>query len=89
MKSRTIAHRIIEGEAFIVDTPTGLLHHLNPTGAAIWGWIDGRRSEEEISEMLCQSYEVDKATALADIRELLKELMEKNIILEAAHESRV
>lgn len=82
-KSPKVAHRVIEGEGFIVDSRTGTLHHLNPIAAEIWGWIDGRRSEEDLAELLRGRYEVDRETADADVRGLLGELAAKGAVTEA------
>lgn len=84
-KSPLIAHRTIQGEGFIVDSRNGGLHHLNATAADIWGWIDGSRDEEQLVGLLCERYEIGRPQAEADVRQLLAELAEQDLIMEAAH----
>ncbi len=80
VKSRFIAHRIIEGEGFVVDSRTQVLHHLNPVAAALWGWLDGRRTAEDLAARLCEEYDVDRERAARDVSAFLEELAAKDII---------
>ncbi len=80
VKNRFIAHRIIEGEGFVVDSRTQVLHHLNPVAAALWGWLDGRRTAEDLAALLCEEYDVDRETAARDVADFLRELAAKDVL---------
>jgi hypothetical protein len=56
------------------------VYSLNETGAFIWDLIDGKRNVNEISIAVQTEFEVDKDTALKDVRELLNELKKFLII---------
>lgn len=47
---------------------------LNETAARLWQWInEGNFTPEELAGQLCDEYETDHSTALADIRRQLAE----------------
>lgn len=43
------------------------VYTLNETGAFIWEQIDGKRTIEEIIEILVKEYEIDNKTAMEDV----------------------
>ncbi|MBO5743716.1 MAG: PqqD family protein [Clostridia bacterium] len=54
---------------------------LNETAAFLWNCLSEGASEEELCEKLLSEYEgVTKEDALADIKEIVKILEEKNIL---------
>jgi methyltransferase-like protein len=54
---------------------------LNETGAFIWEKIDGKRTVEEVIELVVKEYEIDKETAINDVLEFAGN-MNKYIIIE-------
>ena len=81
-KNNKIAHRIIRGEAFLLDTSAQTLHCLNPAGARIWELIDGRRGEKQIAGIIFDEFETDAASVSADVGNFLAELSAKGLISE-------
>ena len=45
---------------------------LNETGAFIWEQIDGKRTVEEVIELIINEYEIDIETALNDVLEFVE-----------------
>lgn len=80
IKNPILAWREIAGETVIISPEESIMHQLNATGSYIWNQIDGRRSAEEIAELLAGEYDVSLETALADIRELLEQLAAKKLV---------
>ncbi len=78
--SSRMSFRIIEGEGFIVDSSTQMLHHLNCVGARIWELLDGKSGVDSFASRLCAEFEVDRETALRDIASFLNVLAEKGLI---------
>ncbi|MBF0217737.1 MAG: PqqD family protein [Candidatus Omnitrophica bacterium] len=79
-KNEEVPSRIIEGEAVLVNIPNGEVIHLNPSGAFIWGLIDGDRPAGRIAEQLSERYGICRQTAENDVLELLAGLLEKGVI---------
>jgi hypothetical protein len=75
-----IASRIIEGQAFIVNTKTSTLHELDETGTFIWKLIEKGRTLENIVLELSSFYEVTEARAMKDAKDFLDELSAKGLI---------
>lgn len=47
---------------------------LNPMAARIWSLLDHSMSSDEIVAAICDEFDVDQATATADVSELLESL---------------
>ena len=59
---------------------TKVLRGLNPVGSRVWELIDGRRSVEEIIEVIVQEFEVVPAEAGEDVRRFVQELLDKGLV---------
>ena len=53
---------------------------LSETAGVVWRGIDDRRSAGELARLLCAEYDVDYATALEDVSELLAGLARAGIV---------
>lgn len=79
-KAPTTAWRIIEGEAVILSMETKVLRGLNPVGSRIWELIDGRRSVEEIAQLIIQEFDVQPEEAAKDVRSFVDELLGRGLV---------
>ena len=77
--------REIAGQAVVIATGAaskefrGMIK-LNSTGKLIWqGLMDGL-SEEEISQKIVDTYEVDKDRAKADVKQMLNKMKEHGFL---------
>ncbi len=77
------AWREVEGEVVIISPEDSVLHELNATASFIWKRATGQPSVEEIALQLAEEFEVEEAVALADARELVQQLMEKQLMVTA------
>ncbi|MBN1587339.1 MAG: PqqD family protein [Candidatus Omnitrophica bacterium] len=53
---------------------------LNESASAVWALIDGKRSVEEIIEILLEDYEVSRDELCQDVQDLLMDLCAKNVL---------
>ena len=83
--ARVVANRrnvscTVEGEVIILHLDEGVYYGLNQVGARIWELVQQPRTESEVVETLVEEFEVDRARCSADVRELLTELGERNLV---------
>jgi hypothetical protein len=54
---------------------------LSPTAVFIWQQINGTATVSDISHAVSEEYDVDTETAHSDVRELLDELVEHDLVV--------
>ena len=82
---KELIKRDIAGEVFLVPVGKSMydsngLFILTELGAFIWDLLPNAESEDAIVSAVLAEYEVDEATARADIREFLKKLEDLGIL---------
>ncbi|MBI5486676.1 MAG: PqqD family protein [Deltaproteobacteria bacterium] len=75
-----VAFRVIDGQAVIVVPATQSMHTLNDVGTFIWERCEGRTVDEVVA-LLVEEFEVDDATARADLDAFARELGEKRMLV--------
>lgn len=80
IKKSSIAWRIVEGQAFIINTKTSVLHELDETGTFIWKLAAKNRDVEYIASELSSHYDVARDQAAKDTEEFFEELEKKGIM---------
>lgn len=80
IKAGDLAARVIEGQAFIINTKTSVLHELDETGTFIWKLIERKKSRQDIVSALVSEFEVSEQQAGLDLDEFLNELEQKGLI---------
>jgi hypothetical protein len=80
-KAADLVTRDIAGETVIVPVRRGAvdintLYVLNVTAAYLWSHIDGKRTPNDLVELLLRDFQIDRATAEADINDFLNSLQE-------------
>jgi len=80
IRKSDIAWRLIEGQAFIINTKTSVLHELDETGTFIWKLALKNLDTREIAEELSTYYDVSTETAARDTGEFFEELEKKGIV---------
>lgn len=56
------------------------VYTLSPVAARIWSLLDGTRDIDAIVTELCQEFEVDRVTAMADVAALVADLAEASLV---------
>jgi len=83
MKSKIkkdLAYRRIAGEMFVVDAAESALHELNGTAALIWEGLAAGKPAESIAAALTAEFEIDAASARADLDAFTAELLKAGLI---------
>lgn len=70
-----------DGTGVILNLETKYYFTLNETGVALWQALEaGAGTAQAIAEELVRRFEVDGAQALADVREVLAELVAEKLV---------
>ncbi len=72
--------RVIDGAAVVIQTRKAEVSTLDETGTLLWAAIDGTRSEGDLATLLCASFDVAPAVALADVAAFLDELADAGLV---------
>ena len=78
------AWRVIEGEAVILSMDTKAFRGLNAVGSRVWELIDGRRSLDEIAQVIVSEFAVAPEVAARDVRAFIEELLAKGLVTVAS-----
>jgi hypothetical protein len=70
----------LEGEAVILDTSAGEYYGLNEVGARIWTLLQEPMAFAELVDALVEEYAVDREQCEAEVRGLLGQMVEKNLL---------
>ncbi len=86
-KSENVVARQIAGEMLLVPIRGNLvdmqkLYVLEGSGEFIWSKIDGVASLREIRDAVVSDFDVDEARADTDVRELVAELVQLDLVRE-------
>jgi coenzyme PQQ synthesis protein D (PqqD) len=73
------ASRLIAGEAVILSLDTKILRGLNEVGSRVWDLIDGRRTLDDIVDVIVAEFEVPRTQAAADVDVFVRELVDKGL----------
>ena len=79
-RSEDLVWRKIEGEIVILTEDGQMIHTLNNVGSAIWEMADGSKNIDEISQSICERFDVSLEQAQSDIIEFCADLSDKNIL---------
>ncbi len=82
--SEEVAFRVIDGSAVLVTSNEAALYWLNPVATRIWELADGSRRATEISDAICEEFEVDGERALSDVNDMIAAFVEKQLLTQNA-----
>jgi hypothetical protein len=82
-KTPTTASRLIAGEAVILSLDTKILRGLNAVGSRVWDLIDGRRTVDDIVDLVVAEFDVTRPQAAADVGAFVRELVDKGLVTAA------
>lgn len=54
---------------------------LNETGAFLWECLTEEITDDQLADKMCAEYNIDKDTALADIKDFIKTLKKQNLLV--------
>ena len=86
-RKSSVVHEQFGDETVIVNLDTGCYFSIDGTGDAIWAWVTGGLSHDEIVARVGMGYEGDQALIRAQTEGFLSRLVEEKL-LEPTHEAR-
>lgn len=81
VKSSKIVSREINGEILILNTENNSIYSLNKSASYVWNNIENQLLDTMV-RTLSRKYNEDIEIILKDVQELVKSLLEKNLIVE-------
>ena len=75
-----VAAKVVEGEAILINLTSGLYYSMDKVGGLVWSMIVHGSSVEQVAEVVAARYGVPVAGAREDVRRLVRELLDENLI---------
>jgi hypothetical protein len=75
-----VLSQLVDGEMVLVHPAQGKVRVLNRVGARLWELADGRRSVEEMADIVADEYDVDLERARADALAFWSDLAERGLL---------
>ncbi len=69
-----------EDREVLVVAPQQTAYALNPMARAIWELCDGMTTIEEMTDAICQVFDVDRPTAVTDVRSVIDGLTSAGLV---------
>jgi hypothetical protein len=81
-RSDTAMARRVDDEIVILDIESGQFFAINDVGAFIWDLLEAEVTIEELADAVAAEYGVDTETASGDVDELVKQLVDADLVTE-------
>ena len=75
-----VIYRVVDGEAILLNLDSGYYYSLDPLGSEIWSMCDGVHTLDAIVDRICAGFEVSRARAKGDLRNLLDDLTREGLL---------
>ena len=66
----------VDDDIIMMNVESGQYLSINSLGGRIWELLEGHVSIQQITETICDEYEVSEAVCRADVEAFLKQLLE-------------
>jgi hypothetical protein len=80
-REEEVAAKVIDGEAIIINLATGVYYSMDNVGALVWDVLQGGHSLEEAVLAVTSHYDVSREQAESNVRDLVQELVQENLML--------
>ncbi len=80
IQNKSIVQSKIGEEVVMLDMESGFYFGLNSVASVIWGLLANEIGFEELIDQLMAQFEVERFLCETDTKELLDQMLEKNII---------
>jgi hypothetical protein len=80
IQNKAIVQSNIGEEVVMLDMDSGFYFGLNSVASVIWGMLANEIGFEALVDQLMTQFAVDRSLCEADTKELLDQMLEKNII---------
>jgi hypothetical protein len=75
-----VLSKVMDGEAILINVSTGTYYSLNHIGCLLWQWIEKEKNIQEMTFSLIRVYDVEVATAVTDIQNLIETLVKEGLV---------
>ena len=79
-RSQRVQWREFGSEAILLDPSTGEFAQINEIGAAIWRFIDGKRTVGDIADALLDEFDALPADVARDVQAFITELSATSLL---------
>jgi hypothetical protein len=76
----SVAGKVMDGEAIIIDLSTGVYYSADKVGGFIWSQIEGGSALGDIVDAVCAQYVIDPDQAKADVFGFVSQLVDANLV---------
>ena len=76
----SVAGKVMDGEAIIIDLSTGIYYSADKVGGFIWSQIEGGSALGDIVDAVCTQYVIDPDQAKADVFGFVSQLVDANLV---------
>ena len=80
-REEEVASKVIDGEAIIINLANGVYYSMDKVGALVWDVLQGGHSLEEAILAVTGHYDVSREQAESNVRDLVQELVQENLVL--------
>ena len=80
IQNKSIVQSKIGEEVVMLDMESGFYFGLNSVASVIWGLLANEIGFEELIDQLMAQFEVERSLCETDTKDLLDQMLEKNII---------
>ena len=80
-RGEEIASKVIDGEAIIINLANGIYYSMDKVGAVVWDLLLAGRTLDEVIVAVMGAYDVTREQAESNVRELVQELMQENLVV--------
>lgn len=84
IQNKTIVQSKIGEEVVMLDMESGFYFGLNSVASVIWSLLADEIGFEKLIDQLIAQFDVERSVCEADTKELLDQMLEKNIIRKVA-----
>lgn len=78
---RDCAFQTLDGETMVLIPRDRTVHQLNEVGGFLWSELARPSSIARLVERVCEEFDVDEASARADVLAFARELLDRQLIL--------
>ncbi len=79
--SDQIIERVVADEALLINLANGDYYSLDGVGTRIWESIDGKRTVEDLANIVTEEYNADKDQVVADVLRLVGQLTDEGLLI--------
>jgi hypothetical protein len=80
--SAAAVFRPLEAGGVILNVESGAYFELNPSGCFLWEQVQAGSDQDSIATAIADRYDIDLATAQADVAEFLGDLRKRQLVEE-------